>query len=219
MSIRDPDLYGIVTTNAERRALWGDRVCHGKVGAPPPTPGVLAATVNPFERVKREPKPTVPVIISEDIMRRVENLEAGTTTLQRSLDASSEAAGEIERAVGLLAGLAEKRRTVPLERILAAVAATFDVTGAEIVGPSRSQTVTRPRFAFCRLAKRHAGISSTKLGYFLGLRDHTSVLNAWRRSEKLMVENEDWRAKYDAAELLIAAPDNLEIVRPQACEL
>jgi hypothetical protein len=52
------DQFGIISRNAEMRLRYGHRVAHGKVATPPPPPpGVLAATVNPFERVKPGPAP------------------------------------------------------------------------------------------------------------------------------------------------------------------
>lgn len=194
------DEFGIITRNAQLRALYGNRVTHGKARHIEALPE--AATVNPFV-VDPQIKSVIPPIISDDIMRRAEKLEAGAAEVGRRLQAASALATEIEEAAQLAATGAASRRVVELGVILAAVASAFGVAEVEICGPGRTRTVTRPRFAFCRLAQRHAGASSTRLGYFLGNRDHTSVLNAWTRAEKWMAEDEDWRSKYDAAELLV----------------
>lgn len=190
-----------------------------------PLPKMLAAglgevVAGPPKVVRVAPlKAAVARVISDEMMMRVDRLEEGTAAVRRSLETSSAMATEIEESALVIATRQARNRAMDLATILAAVSSTFRVTESEITGQGRTADVTHPRFAFCRLAKRHAKQSSTRLGYFLGGRDHTSILNAWKRAEVLMAENEDWRAKYDAAELLLNVNEPIDVVRPQASEL
>lgn len=72
------DDFGIITDSAARRAMWGDRRCHGKVAALPLRPVVVVPGPRP-EPIRRPPPvvvapPPAPVIHSvsvNDVLRAV----------------------------------------------------------------------------------------------------------------------------------------------------
>lgn len=64
MTMRD-DVYGIVSRNAERRAMYGERLGHGTVSTPPVSYYVgpaRACALNPFD-VPRESSAEPPRVI------------------------------------------------------------------------------------------------------------------------------------------------------------
>lgn len=55
---------------------------------------------------------------------------------------------------------------------------------AELIGPSRNRYYAEARFAVM-LALRQRGLSTTRIGYLLGDRDHSSVIHGCRRAKAM----------------------------------
>jgi len=64
-----------------------------------------------------------------------------------------------------------------IDRIIALVAAAFDVERARIIGPSRSSVLVPVRAAIAWLARYVGGYSSTQVASRMGPRDHSSILS------------------------------------------
>ncbi len=85
--------------------------------------------------------------------------------------------------------LREASRKVTVEEIQRKVSEHYNIRFADIIGPRRYQTVTRPRQIAMYLAKQLTARSLPEIGRRFGGRDHTTVMHSVRRIEKL--QNQD----------------------------
>ena len=152
-----------------------------------------------------KPAPKKYRLISDGTMARAGRLAASTADLRRRLERSEDLAKELESVASKLVGTPVPRR-ITCERVMAAVCDAFGTAEHHVKGPSHCRVDVLPRFAFIGLASKHVRDTSlTKLGYYLGGRDHTSVMNARRRVVALYERDEAWRALYDKAEAALLA--------------
>lgn len=70
--------------------------------------------------------------------------------------------------------------------LLKAVAKQFRVSVRDMTGASRRQAVVRARAACVQLARTLLDMSYQQIGKLLGNRDHTTMMNALRRSDQFM---------------------------------
>lgn len=80
--------------------------------------------------------------------------------------------------------LAGQRTGLTLERIVAAVAAYFDLRPAQVLGKGRQRQLSRARQLAMYLGRTHLNLSLPELGRAFG-RDHTTVLSSVRKIESL----------------------------------
>ena len=92
--------------------------------------------------------------------------------------------------------------TLTVRSIQLATARHYSLTLAELVGPRRHQGVVKPRQLAMWLARRLTGCSFPELGRAFGGRDHTTVLYACRKLDRMIAEDTDLR---DVAEQIIMA--------------
>lgn len=81
--------------------------------------------------------------------------------------------------------LREASRKITVEDIQRKVSEHYNIRFADLIGPRRFRTVTRPRQMAMYLAKELTSRSLTEIGRRFGGRDHTTVLHSVRRMEKL----------------------------------
>ncbi len=80
-----------------------------------------------------------------------------------------------------------------LEAVIRIVADEFGLTVSEMMMPSRSHAVWKPRMAAMYLARLMTDCSLPELGRAFGGRSHTTVLRATRRCRDLMDRDVCWR--------------------------
>lgn len=78
-----------------------------------------------------------------------------------------------------------------LRTIVSSVAKCFNLTSKEIRGNSRKQPIVRARGVAMLLARSLTERSLEDLGRFFNNRDHSTVLHACRRTEALLLEDQD----------------------------
>ena len=88
--------------------------------------------------------------------------------------------------------------TVP--NIQKTVAAYFKIRVSDLLSKNRSRSVARPRQIAMALAKDLTNHSLPEIGDSFGGRDHTTVLNAYRKIKSL--RDSDTRVKEDFLNLL-----------------
>ena len=93
--------------------------------------------------------------------------------------------------------LAEAYRKYSISEIQRAVAVHYRVTVNDLRGACRARTVTWPRMVAMTLSRRLTLFSSPVIGRHFGGRDHTTVLSAIQRVEKLIIENPFLAEEYD----------------------
>jgi chromosomal replication initiator protein len=94
----------------------------------------------------------------------------------------------------VIPGVRSKRPT-SVEEIQQRVAEGFGISRAELVGTSRAATPLRARQVAIFLTRDLTDLSLPQIGRLYGGRDHTTVLNALRRVEATLSENEDLAEK------------------------
>lgn len=85
-----------------------------------------------------------------------------------------------------------------VRRIVAVVAAKYDVSVRDLLGPSRLVIFCNPRHLAMYLVKRSFGWSWPRVGNIIGGRDHTTVINAIRRIERMIADDEEFAAFVEA---------------------
>lgn len=81
--------------------------------------------------------------------------------------------------------LRDASRKVTVEEIQRKVSEHYSIRFADLIGPRRYQTVTRPRQIAMYLAKQLTARSLPEIGRRFGGRDHTTVMHSVRRVEEL----------------------------------
>ena len=84
-----------------------------------------------------------------------------------------------------------------IDEIKAAACKQFEITGEELVSPSRTPRIAWPRQVAMYLARELTSESLPAIGRAFGGRDHTTVLHAWRRTEQRMSTSVELRAAVD----------------------
>ncbi len=84
----------------------------------------------------------------------------------------------------------EENRPVRIDDILKAVSQLYSVPRTELLSARRARSVVRPRQIGMYLAKRLTARSLPEIGRRFGGRDHSTVLHAVRKIEKLLEQDE-----------------------------
>jgi len=79
-----------------------------------------------------------------------------------------------------------KDEPTTVEQIQEQAAATFGISRAELVGPTRAATPLRARQIAILLTREKTDLSLPQIGRLYGGRDHSTVLNALRRAEAML---------------------------------
>lgn len=80
----------------------------------------------------------------------------------------------------------EHTNKISVERIITLVAERNNITVADIKGPRRTRAISEPRQYAMYLSRKHTEHSYPELGRKFGGKDHTTVLAACRKIEKLL---------------------------------
>ncbi len=106
-----------------------------------------------------------------------------------------------------------KRLTISV--VFSAAANAFDVTLEQVRGQSRRPIYAFPRFVGIYLTRKLLTYHSfPQIGRFLGGRDHTSVLNGFKRIQRKLAVDHEFAAKIAAIEADLLS--NYDYVRPAA---
>lgn len=93
-------------------------------------------------------------------------------------------------------------------RIMGGVAERFDLTKQDLAGHHRTSRVMLPRQICCYLMRQRTVMSLSEIGARLGGRDHTTILSAVRKIERLLAEGRtDIRAAIDEIVEQLSAQD------------
>lgn len=143
-----------------------------------------------------------PVDIPEDIAGILAEPEVSPRALMASVDRVATYADitharvtmEMIEAAHALSGLTT-RPTVAAIQIK--TSQFFEIDPRYMVSPIRSRRFARPRQVAMYLARRLTTLSLPEIGRLFGDRDHTTVLAAMKRVEKLCAESDDFRQKVE----------------------
>ncbi len=95
-----------------------------------------------------------------------------------------------------------------VEEIQAAVGTAFDISTAELIGPSRAATPLRARHVAILLTRELTELSLPEIGQRFGGRDHSTVLNSLRRAEAALAEDPDLQARVGELRRTIHRPSD-----------
>ena len=82
--------------------------------------------------------------------------------------------------------LRERDQTCSIESIQKTVACFFDLNVSDLKSPRRMRALSYPRQIAMYLCKKHVGSSFPEIGGKFGGKDHTTVIHAYRKIEKLL---------------------------------
>ncbi len=82
--------------------------------------------------------------------------------------------------------LRERDQTCSIESIQKTVACFFDLNISDLKSPRRMRTLAYPRQIAMYLCKKHVGSSFPEIGGKFGGKDHTTVMYAYRKIERLL---------------------------------
>lgn len=99
----------------------------------------------------------------------------------------------------------------PAAKVLAAVRTSFDVSIADLTGPRRLERITVARFAAWHILRKYPRNTLCYLGEIMGGRDHGAVINGLKRAESLLLTDDDFRERHEAAEASLREPDAPEL--------
>ena len=85
---------------------------------------------------------------------------------------------QVEMAYKVLPISKCEKKKITIEDIAVDIAEHFQINLEKIKGKSRSKQFVEPRHLICYLSKQYTPLSLKEIGYYLGGRDHTSVLHA-----------------------------------------
>ena len=94
-------------------------------------------------------------------------------------------------------------RTITIEDIQKMVSDHYRLRLADIKGKSRTQPLVQARQLSMTLIKKHLDKSLVEIGRAFGGRDHTTVINAVRRTQDSLTSNADFKKDYDELETRI----------------
>jgi chromosomal replication initiator protein len=86
----------------------------------------------------------------------------------------------------------------PVEEIQTAVASSFGISTADLIGPSRSAGPVRARHVAILLTRERTTLSLPEIGQRFGGRDHSTVLNSLRRAEAAIDGDEELLARVNS---------------------
>lgn len=96
--------------------------------------------------------------------------------------------------------ISEQNTQISADRILKAVANTYNVKVKDLTGPRRHRTVAHPRHLAMYLTRAHTHLSFPEIGRQFGGRDHSTVMNAVSKIERLLKTDDSFKAEYRAVE-------------------
>ncbi|MBU6408076.1 MAG: hypothetical protein KGS44_13260 [Alphaproteobacteria bacterium] len=82
--------------------------------------------------------------------------------------------------------------------VVRAVCAAWNVDDYRVLSPSKKRQYVYPRNAIIMILHASTKASSPSIGKFLR-RDHSTVLHGLALAKRLLIEDAEWRANYDAA--------------------
>lgn len=88
-----------------------------------------------------------------------------------------------------------------IRRIVAEVSRYYSVAPIDIISKRRTAAIVKPRQIVCWLAKKTTMCSLPEIGRQLGGRDHTTILHACRKIERLSTEDKAFGAELSKLEM------------------
>lgn len=95
-------------------------------------------------------------------------------------------------------------RPPTIDQVKRAVMVAFDVTKTDLESARRSRSIAYPRQVAMFLCRRLTTRSLPQIGRYFGNRDHTTVLYAVRKLEKLLTKDQSLRSDIDRVEHALA---------------
>ena len=152
--------------------------------------------------------------IAEHVRGSVRELE-GTLVKLTALAQLASKPVTVQTARDALADhLAQTDSAITVGDIESVVSAYFGITVADLHSSRRTQTVSLARSAAMFLARRHTRMSFPEIGRFMG-KNHSSVVLAVQRMEKMLRENTSCRWMTPAGPKSMSAKDLLSLLTEQ----
>jgi chromosomal replication initiator protein len=100
------------------------------------------------------------------------------------------------------------------DRILEAVSSLWGLTPADLTGPCRAAHVAHPKQVAMYLIRKRCQLPLCRIGYVIGMRDHTTAMHGVRRITQLMATDAELKARVELIERELADPMRIPIRAP-----
>jgi chromosomal replication initiator protein len=135
--------------------------------------------------------------IAEHILHNVRELEGALNRLMVYQQMENRPL-HIDQAKQILAGMVtSKKKTTSLKKIGLIVAEFYNITTEDILKQSRKKEFVKPRQIAMYLARKELDSSFPTIGEFFGGRDHTTVMHAVEKVNKLITGSEGFKQEVD----------------------
>lgn len=173
----------------QKRAEWAAR-------------GVIADPGIDLKRIKRGTRIRIMPWASEEAVQEIEGHMEDQPIIVPQQTSAPEAAPVPTEAEAQLLAAAPKAVALKLDipSIAKFVAKHYGIAYADMLGPRRTANLVRPRQIAIYLAKKICQKSLPFTGRRFGGRDHTTILHATRKIERLKGESSAFAAEVDALE-------------------
>lgn len=145
------------------------------------------------------------VLLSEDILFYIaENIQNNVRELEGALNRLAvyqqmENRGLVlDQAKNILASIVGvKKKITSVKKITDLVSEFYNITPGDLIRQSRKKEYVKPRQIAMYLIRKELENSFPSIGEFFGGRDHTTVMHAVEKVEKLMKEKEQFKQEVD----------------------
>ena len=135
--------------------------------------------------------------IAENIQNNVRELEGALNKLLVFGEMENKEV-TIEQAKNILQSmLNNKKKGITVRKIVSLVAEFYNVTGDDLIKQSRRQEFVKPRQIAMFIARQELASSFPSIGEFFGGRDHTTVMHAVEKIQKMLNEKESFKQEID----------------------
>lgn len=135
--------------------------------------------------------------IAENILNNVRELEGALNRLLVYQQMENKPL-EIEQAKQILASVvSSKKKATSLKKISLLVSEFYNITTDDLIKQSRRKEFVKPRQIAMFLARKELDSSFPTIGEFFGGRDHTTVMHAVEKVEKLLTDSENFKQEMD----------------------
>ena len=133
----------------------------------------------------------VAILLAKHIRSNVRELEGTLVRLSAQAQLTDQPI-TLEMAQEMLERMnIDHEREVDVEKIIRIVAEHFDIAATDIKGSRRTRAISKPRQYAMYLSRKHTDHSYPELGRKFGGKDHTTVLAACQKLEKLVEEESE----------------------------
>lgn len=171
--------------------------------APPDYETRMAILQNKASYLNFDLAPEVAQFIAHNVASNVRDLEGALRKVYALCQFQNQPASMAIAQEALKDLISATSKQISLENIRNVVANYYKISIADMDSPRRKASITLPRQVAMHLARALTRHSTTEIGEVFGKRDHTTVLNACRKVDKLLQDDANFSEEYKGLTMMI----------------